>query len=154
MANLNYAYGAIFITPTNKVLLVKGRSTGKWSFPKGHPEQGESAFEAAEREVAEEVGLRLPQHFERIIQLNTGIYYLVESPELSVSTNDSEEVMQVAWIPFKNLRYMRINIDVNLFLQEYLQEGRRQPCTTSTQRRSLPPIINTHHIVRRVKTSA
>jgi 8-oxo-dGTP pyrophosphatase MutT (NUDIX family) len=148
MANLNYAYGAIFLTPTNKVLLVKGRKTGKWSFPKGHPEPGESAFEAAEREVAEEVGLRLPHTYESIITLNTGIYYLVHSEELCVQTHDDSEVMNVAWIPFHHLRSMRINIDVNLFVQDFLQEGRRRPSANPVQRRILPQIPRMRRLVK------
>jgi 8-oxo-dGTP pyrophosphatase MutT (NUDIX family) len=150
MANPNYAYGAIFLTPTNKVLLVKGRETGKWSFPKGHPEEGESAFEAAAREVAEEVGLRIPHDYDSILTLNTGIYYIVRTPELSVETNDENEVLKVAWIPFKNIRFMRINVDVNLFFQGHLQEGRRRCSENVPQRRILPHIVNAHHVIRKI----
>jgi 8-oxo-dGTP pyrophosphatase MutT (NUDIX family) len=149
MANHNYAYGAIFLTPTNKVLLVKGRKTGKWSFPKGHPNSGETAFEAAEREVAEEVGLRLPQDYEHIITLNTGIYYLIRSEEISVQTNDETEVIRAAWIPFSHLSSMRINIDVTLFLQNFLQEGRRQPSRNTVQRRVLPQIPTTYRFLNK-----
>lgn len=38
------------------VLLVRHRQ-GHWSFPKGHPEIGETPFETAERELREETGL-------------------------------------------------------------------------------------------------
>ena len=38
-------------------LLVQHKA-GHWSFPKGHPEQDESALDTARRELAEETGLR------------------------------------------------------------------------------------------------
>ena len=41
-----------------RVLLVH-HIAGHWSFPKGHPERGESAEEAAKRELEEETGLHV-----------------------------------------------------------------------------------------------
>ena len=58
-ANPNLVYGTILVSPNNTVLLIKGRRTGKWSFPKGHSEQGETEIDCALRETYEETGIEL-----------------------------------------------------------------------------------------------
>ena len=53
------SYGLIVVDASAKparLLLVQHRK-GHWGFPKGHVEPGESPFQTARREVAEEVGL-------------------------------------------------------------------------------------------------
>jgi len=53
------AAGILFLTPDNRVLLVKrktGNYAGTWAFPGGWHEEGESIEECARREAAEEVG--------------------------------------------------------------------------------------------------
>ena len=42
------------------VLLIQHHS-GHWSFPKGHPEEGELPLQSAERELREETGLSIKQ---------------------------------------------------------------------------------------------
>lgn len=49
--------GGVVFRPTGEVLLL-GHREGTWVFPKGHLDPGESALEAALREVAEEAGVR------------------------------------------------------------------------------------------------
>ena len=51
-------YGCICISPQENILLVKGRLSKKWSFPKGHMESSESDLECALRELHEETGIR------------------------------------------------------------------------------------------------
>jgi 8-oxo-dGTP pyrophosphatase MutT (NUDIX family) len=118
-ANMNQVYGSIFLSPKNRVLVVKGRRTGKWSFPKGHPNQGETGYECARRETKEETGLDLPPFFERILHLSTGSYYVVRSPELPCRVGDPEEIMDTAWLTFKQLQTSSVNIDINTFLREH-----------------------------------
>ena len=48
--------GGIIIGPEGKIVLVNQHSNS-WSFPKGGVEAGESALEAAKREIAEETGI-------------------------------------------------------------------------------------------------
>lgn len=53
--------GAVVFTETDgiiKFVLVKSVA-GVWGFPKGHPEDGESEREAAEREIREETSLEV-----------------------------------------------------------------------------------------------
>ena len=122
LADMNQVYGTIFLTPNGSVLLVKGRHSGKWSFPKGHPNEGETEFETAERETMEETGLRLSPYFDRIVHLATGTYYLVKTPELNVCPTDQNEVMDTRWIPLSKIKTFPVNIDVNTFLRHYGSE--------------------------------
>ncbi len=115
----NQVYGSIFVSDQQKVLVVKGRESGKWSFPKGHPKKGESGFECARRETLEETGLELSNEFERVLLLATGAYYLVRSSECDCSTQDAEEVEEIAWKSFDELRRARVNIDINTFLRQH-----------------------------------
>jgi 8-oxo-dGTP pyrophosphatase MutT (NUDIX family) len=116
LASPNQVYGTIFLCG-NKVLLVKGRISGKWSFPKGHAKQGETEFEAAKRETYEETGLELNQ-FDRIIQLSTGTYYLVYTPyEIKCTIRDSKEITMTQWLTFDEIANLNANIDVNAFLR-------------------------------------
>nr|MBU1328815.1 NUDIX domain-containing protein [Candidatus Omnitrophota bacterium] len=58
--NKEFSAGAVIFKRENKdilfLIIYSGRN-GIWGFPKGHLEQGETAKEAALREVKEEVGL-------------------------------------------------------------------------------------------------
>jgi len=45
---------------------------GKWQFPGGHLEMGESYFACAERETFEETGLRV--HAERVIAITNDVF--------------------------------------------------------------------------------
>src|SRR5580698_9323232 len=51
--------GAIFHDADGKVLLVKPSYRDTWQFPGGGLEHGEYPFQAAAREVSEEIGLEL-----------------------------------------------------------------------------------------------
>ena len=47
-----------------EVLLIQHyASTGHWSFPKGHADEGESYLQTAERELFEETGLSIKRYF-------------------------------------------------------------------------------------------
>jgi predicted NUDIX family NTP pyrophosphohydrolase len=114
----NQVYGVIVESPNHKFLLVKGRKTQKWSFPKGHPYDDEDGVECAEREALEETGLRFSVDANRFLTLATGRYYMVFSKqELLSFTRDSREIMETGWFSHKDLQKMRVNIDVNTFLR-------------------------------------
>ena len=46
----------LFNEETNEFLLVYGKKSNKWGFPKGHNEEGETEIETATREFMEETG--------------------------------------------------------------------------------------------------
>lgn len=114
---LNQVYGTIFLTRDQRVLLVKGRHSGKWSFPKGHPNEGEGAFDCARRETLEETGYEMPPFFDRVVQLSTGMYFLVNTCEFSCQPQDTVEIVDTAWVPVETMRSMPVNIDVSAFLR-------------------------------------
>lgn len=85
----------------------------QWSLPKGHIEPGESAEQAAVREIAEETGItgtvlaalgRIKYWFragDRIV-LKTVQHYLLQYHDGALSADD-HEVSEVAWVPFDEL---------------------------------------------------
>lgn len=72
MTQKKFATGGVVLDKSGQVLLVepKGHSDGyAWTFPKGRPNPGETAEEAALREVLEESGV-----FARIVGLIPKVY--------------------------------------------------------------------------------
>lgn len=110
--------GSILISPRNHVLLVRGKYTGKWSFPKGHIQPGETNFECAARETFEETGLLLSPYFNQIHILSSGIYFQYYVAEQQCVIQDSNEVDETAWIPFEDLSKYPVNLDVNTYLRK------------------------------------
>lgn len=112
-----YSYGAV-VYKTDKrgllFLLVKSARSGRWGFPKGHIEKGESAHVAAKREVFEETGLvklRFIDGFEQedvYLIDGTGpetagktaekhsVYFLAEALAAPVERRD-EEISELRW---------------------------------------------------------
>ena len=111
-------YGSICISPANTILLVLGKRSGKWSFPKGHKQRSETYLKCVERETLEETGINLcgrtpvAHH-----KLSVGEYYFYEiEEELPTKINDTSEIDDVRWVSFDNLTEMNCNVDVNNFL--------------------------------------
>jgi len=134
LIDMNLVYGTILMTPDHKVLLVKGRHSGKWSFPKGHPNEGETGFDCARRETYEETGYTVSPFFNRIIHLQTGIYYLLNSDEFAIKPIDTNEIADSAWIPVESMRNMSINVDVSTFLRQHT------PTKSITPKYTIKPI--------------
>jgi len=93
---------------------------GKWTFPKGHIEVGETLVEAAARETLEELGLieirlleRLgkidiwfrDQHVKKGELIHKDIYFYLFSapPQAELHPQISEHVLEVAWVPAAEL---------------------------------------------------
>lgn len=111
-------YGTICMTPDNRVLLVKGRLSGKWSFPKGHLEASETSLDCALRELQEEAGIDLvgkePMGCHK---LSVGRYFFFEMDrEEPTLIRDTAEVETAEWVPLERLPNMNCNVDVNAFL--------------------------------------
>jgi mutator protein MutT len=86
----------------------------KWTFPKGHIEKGETAPEAAIREVQEETGFRceiirpfekVQYYFQRSGQLTkkTVTWFLMKALE-KTGTHDTDEIMETRWVPIDEAR--------------------------------------------------
>ena len=109
-------YGAICVSSENTLLLVKGRRSGKWSFPKGHIESGETSLDCALRELYEETGVKLEQNSIGCHKLSVGQYYIFETEETPLAVRDQDEIEEALWIPVDRLSSMNCNVDVNNFL--------------------------------------
>ncbi len=97
-----------------EVLLVQHKNGGHWGFPKGHPEEGESPKETAERELTEETALQvteyLPEHqltehysFERggeTVGKTVHFFHALVHEELAL---DQSELLSAKWLPLEEL---------------------------------------------------
>ncbi len=108
------AAGGVVKNDKNELLFI--RRLGKWDLPKGKTEAGESAPEAAVREVTEETGVEslkiikdlgetyhtydaFGKHF-----LKTTSWYLMECPSGQVVKPQVEEdITEISWIPVKEI---------------------------------------------------
>jgi len=112
-------YGAICKNNRDEYLLVQGRKTGKWSWPKGHIQMGENIYDCVKREVYEETGIEKLPNPESSIRLKAGEYFLYDFvDECSTLTPiDKNEIMDIGWFSLEKIRMNRhnCNIDVNFF---------------------------------------
>lgn len=103
-----------------QVLVIKD-SHGRWSFPKGRIEDGETAQTAAEREIGEEVGI---EHLQLIAPLGVSDFWFVDkweapgekvhktielflfetTPESHGAAHPEERIQRVHWVRPKELR--------------------------------------------------
>ena len=96
---------------TLKVLLVHRPRYDDWSLPKGKLEDGESAFDAARREVLEETGLRCKCRYElsevryrdRKGRPKRVRYWTMEPTSGTFEAND--EVDEVRWVAVDDARH-------------------------------------------------
>ena len=110
-------YGAIIHSrSTDKYCLVEGKSSGKWSFPKGHVKERESPFECVGREIGEEIGidnLPMPQ---KGMPLRVGYYYVFDIPnEWALNPRDHNEIGTAGWYSLEEMELMNLNIDASTF---------------------------------------
>jgi 8-oxo-dGTP pyrophosphatase MutT (NUDIX family) len=116
----NEVYGTIIVSPQNRFLLVRGRATGKWSFPKGHLEGVESPLDCAKRELFEETGLSLKGASPNtgLFKLRVAHYFLFRvSSEFKLWAQDSREVMDLRWFTFDEVQHLSGNVDVSEFVR-------------------------------------
>ena len=117
-------YGGILHTIYEGVdyyALVQGRHTGKWSFPKGHLQLGETGPECALREIAEETGLDEVDHARSIgtLFLHYGTYYLYECAGFDpLLPRDQKEIVHAKWMTLEEMRGVSLNADVSQFRKQ------------------------------------
>jgi 8-oxo-dGTP pyrophosphatase MutT (NUDIX family) len=120
----SHVYGVILISPDDQVVVVQGRQSGKWSFPKGHGHPSETPLNAALRELKEETGIdmsgRKPDNERHFKPTGTGVsggtYFIFEMKDKPVlHPEDTMEVMDVMWYPRSQLDRLFGNKDVRAF---------------------------------------
>lgn len=100
-------------------LVIKGRKTGIWSFPKGHCRPGEEPLECARREIQEETGLQLQQPPIKAQRLRGGYYFVFDltSPAPpDAHPEDQEEVEETRWVTREEMSYLIGNAGMKDFL--------------------------------------
>ena len=117
---MSKVYGSILLSHRNKVLLVLGRNSGKWSFPKGHAYSDETPTECARRETYEETGL-LPSLFcRKSLRLSKGTYFLYDIGTESVPRpRDTREIQEAKWIDVEDIPRYSCNVDVNSYYRNF-----------------------------------
>lgn len=119
-AKRHKTYGAILrirsVTGKERYALVQGRYTGKWSFPKGHSNEGEQPLECTLREVAEETGIdELPEPTE-YLQVGYGNYFIFNLPEqIPLIPRDTHEIMDTKWVTLEEMERMSLNADASQY---------------------------------------
>jgi 8-oxo-dGTP pyrophosphatase MutT (NUDIX family) len=113
----NHVYGAILLNEYNETVVIKGRQSHKWSFPKGHGEYREIPLEACIRELKEETGINLKGCApDDEIRFQSGTYFIFfVKGRLPLEPRDIKEVEDAMWIPLNRLPYLITNKDLTSF---------------------------------------
>ena len=113
-------YGAILKT-CDTIALVQGRYTGKWSFPKGHSNEGEQPIECTLREVAEETGIDNLPSPDRYLQVGYGKYFVFSLPnKIPLIPRDTHEIIGTKWATAEDMTYMDLNSDVRQYKKKFV----------------------------------
>jgi 8-oxo-dGTP pyrophosphatase MutT (NUDIX family) len=111
------------ISADNKILLVKGRASQKWSFPKGHMERNESSLQCATRELFEETGVVVCGESIAFKKYSAAGYFIYSVPnELPLYPKDMREIQDAQWYSLEDLEKLNKNVDVSMFCQ-HLSKG-------------------------------
>jgi len=100
--------------------IVQGRYSGKWSFPKGHSNQGELPLECTIREIEEETGIQqLPDPIETV-RFGYGFYHIFSLDEpIPLRPQDTYEIMDTKWATIDDMDQLSLNVDVSRFVKTW-----------------------------------
>jgi len=112
-------YGGILCLTTasmTEYALVQGRYTGKWSFPKGHMNEGEEPLACCLREIEEETGItELPLPTE-CNQIGYGNYFMFSlTRKIELVPRDRKEIMNARWVTLEEMSKLELNADVSMW---------------------------------------
>ena len=126
-------FGAICVNSCGEVLLVRGKKSQKWSFPKGHCKQDETDLECAVRELKEETGVDIQDiKYSSYHKLRGGGYFVFPmetSPSLRIG--DNWEIAEVKWWDITSLPSLDSNVDVSIIrtLMKSMYDDRKDVTT-------------------------
>ena len=113
----SHVYGAVLITKDRDTVVIRGRKSGKWSFPKGHGNAQEIPLDACVRELKEETGIDMknvvPDEELRFRGGTYFVYYLEQ--RVPLVPEDMKEVEEAMWVSIDRLQYLICNRDLVTF---------------------------------------
>jgi 8-oxo-dGTP pyrophosphatase MutT (NUDIX family) len=114
---------------TDKYLLVLGKKSDKWGFPKGHMEDGESEEECAMREFFEETGIQIEKkHLLEKLRFKNNIYFNVLCDGKSkFNIQDTNEILKACWFTLPEMASIdkdSINFGLKSWLNYFLEKER------------------------------
>lgn len=117
-------YGAIVRCKKDdkeRYIMVQGRYTGKWSFPKGHLNKNELPYNCALRELEEETGINMCNEPVKSGRVGYGMYYLFEvDHEFKLQPRDNNEIMNTRWVTIDEMSELSLNSDAMAFMRQIL----------------------------------
>jgi len=122
----------IIIHDKNKtdVLLVYGKKSEKWGFPKGHMEDGESEEVTALRELREETGINWGKPLETRMRFRNNIYFIVFSDRFEIdpqiSIQDQKEIEKVQWFSYQDI-FQLPEYQCNFGLKNWIKRTKNIP---------------------------
>lgn len=112
-------YGGILRTKDSEYALVQGRYTEKWSFPKGHSNDGETPMECTKREIAEETGLENLPTPEEYLKIGYGNYYVFPmEKKVELHPRDTHEIINTKWVTLEEMDQLVVNVDVSKYMKD------------------------------------
>jgi len=107
-------YGIICVSTEHRILLVRGRTSGIWSLPKGHLKGNELPHECALRELYEETGICLDRSDYRAAKkLYAGEYFIYSiDDEMTPTVRDTREISEAGWFSIQELKRFHCNVDI------------------------------------------
>ena len=143
-----HTYGVVLINPYDEFLVVQGRLSRKWSFPKGHGDKHEKPLEAALRELKEEAGIDLEgqvpfceKRFKSSNGKTGGTYFIFKLTEtMKIRIEDTSEIMDAMWCPRERLSSLTGNMDLTTFCRRNYHLDPDMECISTAE---MNPTLNT-----------
>ena len=93
-----------------RILLVRGKQSGKWGFPKGHLEPNEDLIGTAIREMKEETNIDVSESdIDKRIKLGDYTFFLVRMYKLEKVVKQESEILDSNWMLTEDIMKLDMN---------------------------------------------